>query len=165
ARVPLPSARSGSPGTRKALREALGTPGGFDDIDSSVDEGDETTVDSNRWKFSSFFNRVRNGVSQHWHPEVLHASNDPDGRKYGTKTRRTRLVISLNPDGSLNRVRLEGSSDVDYLDEEAIRAVRTAAPFANPPPDLVDPRTGLIEFGFGFIFEFKGERRIFRYQR
>jgi TonB family protein len=162
--VPLPSA-SGTPGTRKALRDALGRPGGFDDVDPSVDEDDETKLDSKRWKFASFFNRVRNGVAQHWHPEVLHASNDPDGRKYGTKTRRTRLVISLNPDGSLNRVRLDSSSDVDYLDDEAIRAVRTAAPFANPPPGLVDPRTGLIEFAFGFIFEFKGENRIFRYQR
>jgi TonB family protein len=155
----------GSPGSRKAIRDALGRPGTLDDIDRDVDEDDETSVNSKRWKFASFFNRVRNGISQHWHPEVVHAANDPDGRRFGTKTRRTRLLISLNKDGSLSRVRLESSSDVDYLDEEAIHAVRTAAPFANPPPDLVDPSTGLIEFSFGFIFEFGGTSRIFRYQR
>ena len=160
--VPSPA---GSPGSRKAIRDAIGNAGSFDDIDRDIDEDDETSVNSKRWKFASFFNRVRNGIAQHWHPEVVHAANDPDGRRFGTKTRRTRLIISLNKDGSLSRVRLDGSSDVDYLDEEAIHAVRTAAPFANPPPDLVDPTTGLIEFSFGFIFEFGGTNRIFRYQR
>jgi TonB family protein len=159
--VPSPA---GTPG-RKAIRDAIGSPGSLDDIDRDIDEDDETSVDSKRWKFASFFNRVRNGISQHWHPEVVHAANDPDGRRYGTKTRRTRLIISLNKDGSLSRVRLDASSDVDYLDEEAIHAVRTAAPFANPPPGLVDPTTGLIEFSFGFIFEFGGTNRIFRYQK
>lgn len=162
--VPPPSP-SGSPGTRKALLDAIGNPGSHDDIDDGAIQDDETSVDSKRWKFASFFNRVRNGIAQHWHPEVVHAANDPDGRRYGTRTRKTRLIISLNPDGSLNRVRLDGSSDIDYLDEEAIHAVRTAAPFANPPAGLVDARTGLIEFSFGFIFEFNGSSRIFRYQR
>ncbi len=159
-----PPALLGSPGTRKALRDAIGRPGSHDDIDDA-EQDDETSVDSKRWKYASFFNRVRNSISQHWHPEVVHAANDPDGRRFGTKTRRTRLIISLNPDGSLNRVRLDNESGVDYLDEEAIHAVRTGAPFANPPPGLVDPSTGLIEFGFGFIFEFGGSNRIFRYQR
>lgn len=162
--VPLPRA-VGSAGTRKALQDALGQHGSLDDIDKKIEEGGEEVVESKRWAFASFFNRVRNGIAQHWHPEPLHAANDPDGRKYGTKTRRTKLHVSLNPDGSLNRVRLEDSCDIDYLDEEAIRAVRTAAPFVNPPAGLVDPRSGLIEFGFGFIFEFGGESRIFRYRR
>lgn len=163
-RTPLPSP-SGSPGTRKALMDALGNPGSHDDIDDGAAEDDETSVDSKRWKFASFFNRVRNAIAQRWHPEVVHAANDPDGRRFGTKTRRTRLVVSLNPDGSLNRIRLDASCDVDYLDEEAIHAVRQAAPFANPPAGLIDPDTGLIEFSFGFIFEFDGSSRIFRYQR
>jgi TonB family protein len=160
---PVPSV-AGSPGARKALLEALGNPGSFDQIDDAED-GDSTSVDTKRWKYASFFNRVRSSIAQHWHPEQVHAANDPDGRKYGTKTRRTRLLISLNPDGSLARVRLDASCDVDYLDTEAIQAVRTAAPFTNPPPGLVDPDTGLIEFTFGFIFEFGGTSRIFRIQR
>jgi TonB family protein len=146
------------------LRKQWGTPGSYDDLDD-LDEGDETVLNSRRWKFASFFNRVRDQVAEHWHPEVLHASNDPDGSKYGTKTRRTKLIISLNPDGSLHRIRLERSSDVDYLDEEAIRAVRAAQPFANPPPGLVNPDSEKIEFGFAFIFEINGGTRIFRYRK
>ncbi|HET6585958.1 MAG TPA: hypothetical protein VFG69_21020 [Nannocystaceae bacterium] len=157
---------AGSPGTREALRKSLGQPGSFDDLDDSIEEGNETILNSKRWKFASFFNRVRNGVANHWHPEVVHAARDPDGTVYGTKTRRTKLVISLNADGSLHGVHFDagGESGVDYLDEEAIRAVRAAAPFANPPPGLVG-KNGKIEFGFGFIFEIHGGTRIFRYQR
>ncbi len=155
---------AGSPGTREALMKSLGQSGSFDHLDD-IDEGDENVLNSKRWKYASFFNRVRNSVANHWHPEVLHAARDPDGSVYGSKTRRTKLIISLNDDGSLDKIELEGASGVDYLDEEAIRAVRTAAPFANPPPGLADPKTGKIVFGFGFIFEIGGGARIFRYQR
>ncbi|MFO0633449.1 MAG: TonB family protein, partial [Nannocystaceae bacterium] len=161
--VPAPTP-AGSPGERRALTRSPGSAGSFDDIEGA-DPDDETSVDSKRWKYASFFNRVRSAIAQHWHPEVVHAANDPDGHRYGTKTRRTRLIIALNPDGSLHRIRMDQSCDVDYLDEEAIRAVRAAAPFTNPPPGLVDPSSGFIEFGFGFIFEFGGESRIFRYKR
>lgn len=154
----------GLQGLPDALRKQFGSPGSIDDLEG-IDEGDENVLNSRRWKYASFFNRVRNGVSEHWNPQVVHRANDPDGRIHGTKTRRTKLIISLNSDGSLNRIRIERSSDVDYLDEEAIRAVRTAQPFSNPPPGLVNPSTGLIEFGFAFIFEIHGGRRIHRYQR
>jgi TonB family protein len=146
------------------LRREWGSPGSYDDIEDAED-GDQNVLNSRRWKYGSFFNRVRDQVAQHWHPEVLHATHDPDGRVHGTKTRRTGLIISLNADGSLHRIRMEKSSDVDYLDEEAIRAVRAAQPFVNPPPQLVDPNSGKIEFGFAFIFEINGGTRIFRYRR
>jgi TonB family protein len=156
--------RRGLQGLPEAMRRPPGSHGSIDDLDG-IDDGDENVLNSRRWKYASFFNRVRNGVSEHWNPQVVHRANDPDGRVHGTKTRRTKLIIFLNPDGSLHRIRIESSSEVDYLDEEAIRAVRTAQPFANPPAGLVNPNTGLIEFGFAFIFEIHGGRRIHRYQR
>lgn len=167
--LPRDPGAAGSPqtpglrGTPNALRQTFGAPGTLDDI-NGVDQGDENLLNSKRWRFASFFNRVRNAVAQHWHPEVVHAARDPEGRIYGTKTRITRLRIRLNPDGSVRKIRLERPSGVDYLDEEAIRAVRTAQPFNNPPPQLVDPASGFIDFGFGFIFEINGRPRIFRYR-
>jgi TonB family protein len=137
----------------------------MDDI-QDVEDGDVNQLNSRRWKYASFFNRVRDQVSNHWHPEVVHAARDPDGSRYGIKTRVTRLLIRLNPDGTLNKIKIDKSSDVDFLDEEAIRAVRMAAPFNNPPSQLVDAETGFIDFGFGFIFEVEsGKPQIFRYRR
>jgi TonB family protein len=160
---------SGRPGLRGNPAESSkgepGEHGSMDDI-QDVDDGDINQLNSRRWKYASFFNRVRDQVAQHWHPEVVHAARDPDGSRYGRQTRVTRLLIRLNPDGSLKAIKVDQPSDVDFLDEEAIRAVRTAAPFANPPQQLVDPETGFIDFGFGFIFEIEsGKPRIFRYRR
>lgn len=146
------------------LRRSVAPPGSYDDL-RDVEEGEATLLDSKRWKYASFFNRVRDQVAREWHPEPIHKARDPDGSVYGTTTRVTTLGISLLPDGSLARVVLVHPSGADHLDEEAIRAVRAAAPFPNPPAGLVDRRSGRIEFTFGFIFEFGGRSRIFRYRR
>lgn len=161
-----PPGRPGLRGNPSEMAPAEpGEHGTMDDI-QDVEDGDVNQLNSRRWKYASFFNRVRDQVSQHWHPEVVHAARDPDGSRYGIKTRVTRLLIRLNPDGTLNKVKLDKSSDVDFLDEEAIRAVRLAAPFNNPPSQLVDAETGFIDFGFGFIFEVEsGKPQIFRYRR
>lgn len=169
---PLPlapgrTASGGKPGLRgtpEAMQRALGQPGSFDTIDDDVPEGAETLLNSRRWKYASFFNRIRDSVAERWRPEEAHAARDPSGSKYGKVPRVTRLFIKLNPDGSIHGISVEGPCGLQFLDEEAIRAVRAAGPFGNPPPQLVDPKSGLIEFGFGFRLEFEaGGGRIFRY--
>ncbi|MBL4689021.1 MAG: energy transducer TonB [Nannocystaceae bacterium] len=159
-----PPPRAGMLGSADALRKTFGRPGTYDSL-KDIDEGDENLLNSRRYKYASFFNRVRNSVAQHWKPVAVHRAHDPEGRIFGAKTRRTKLVIRLNADGSLAKIMIAQASDAAHLDEEAIRAVRQAAPFDNPPTGLVDPDTGFIEFGFGFVFELRGKNRIFRYQR
>lgn len=159
-----PGGNPGLRGTPGAMERAMGQAGTFDSIDDDVPEGAENILNSRRWKYASFFNRIRDAVAERWRPEEVHRARDPSGTKYGTIPRVTRLFIKLNPDGSVNGISTDSSCGLDFLDEEAIRAIRAAAPFNNPPPQLVDPRTGLIEFGFGFRLEFeKGGGRIFRY--
>jgi TonB family protein len=150
-------------GTTDDLARTFGRRGSMDWLDD-VEEGQENLLNTKRTKFASFFNRVRNAVAQHWHPEVVHAARDPHGQIYGTKTRTTQLRISLQPDGSVDRIWVDGPSGVEYLDEEAIRAVRAAAPFTNPPAQLIDPETGTIDFSFNFILMIDGTKRIFRYR-
>jgi TonB family protein len=156
--------RTGLRGSSQDLARTFGRRGSLDYLED-VEAGAENLLNTKRTKFASFFNRVRNGVSQHWHPEVIHAARDPHGKIYGTKTRTTRLRISLNRDGSVHRIWVDRPSGVDYLDEEAIRAVRAAAPFTNPPRQLMDGETGLIDFSFNFILMIDGSKRIFRYKR
>ncbi len=151
-------------GTTQDMHRVFGTPGSFDDL-QEVEEGQENILSSRRWKYASFFNRVRDAIAQHWDPVSIHNARDPTGSKWGTATRFTRLAITLNPEGALLRVRVHKPCGVPALDEEAIRAVRSAAPFINPPRQLVDANSGNIEFLFGFIFEINGKPRIFRIQR
>ncbi|MEM6290295.1 MAG: energy transducer TonB, partial [Myxococcota bacterium] len=157
-----------SPRAAKGLPDAVrknwsppGTRQNFDD----VDEGDSTVLNTHRWKYASFFNRLKNDIDQYWDPVARLRARDPDGRINGTKTRRTKLMIILNGDGSLHKVKLVRSCNVDYLDDEAIRAVRSAAPFPNPPKGMLDPADGKLYVPFGFIVEMGKKGGIQRYRR
>lgn len=140
--------------------------GGTYDYLPGVEDGEGTALNARRWKYASFFNRVKEQVAQNWHPEQAYRMRDPHGNIYGTKDRLTVLAIALNPDGSLNKVYVAESSGVDFLDDEAIKAFEAAQPFPNPPPGLVAGDSKLISFRFGFMFEINSAEpwKVFRYR-
>ncbi len=139
--------------------------GGCVDKLDGVEQGVATALNSKRWKYASFFNRMKRRVAQEWKPAQVFVRRDPTGRVYGTKDRVTVLEVSLKPGGRLARVIISKGSGIDFLDNEAIRAFRQAQPFPNPPKGLIDSQTKLITFSFGFHFQIDGRRdswRIFR---
>jgi TonB family protein len=147
--------------SEQQLARAIG--GGSQDALKDIDDGEETALNSKRWRFASFFNRVKRQVADHWHPEEAYRRRDPTGSVYGSKNRLTILRVQLKPDGTLANVALEQPSGVEFLDDEAIEAFKQAQPFPNPPRQLVDQ--GVINFRFGFLFELSGapRMRLFRY--
>jgi len=148
--------------TDHQLARAVGT--GTQDALQDIDEGEETALNAKKWKFASFFNRVKRQVQDHWRPNEAYQRRDPTGAVYGQKNRLTVLRVQLKPDGSLANVALETPSGVEFLDDEAIEAFKQAQPFPNPPRQLVD-EGGVIRFSFGFLFELStsARGRIFRY--
>ncbi|RMH41795.1 MAG: energy transducer TonB [Deltaproteobacteria bacterium] len=139
--------------------------GGTMDHLPGVEEGETTALNTRKFKYATFFNRVKRQVAQNWHPEEVYRRRDPTGNIYGVKDRITVLTVSLTRDGALDEVVVSKPSGVDFLDEEAIQAFRLAQPFPNPPTGLVDDGTGRITFRFGFAFEIERGSgwRIFRY--
>lgn len=149
---PLPSLAELRP-TDETLRSAMAGGGGSLDALSDVDDGAETLLNTKRFRYASFFNRVKHAVAQSWHPDDAYRLRDPSGRIYGIKARRTTVRVSLRPDGTLEGARVEKASGVDFLDDEAVNALRAAQPFPNPPQGLVDGGSKLITFRFEFNFE------------
>jgi TonB family protein len=149
--------------SQQTLARALGA--GTSDYLPDVDEGDDTALNAKKWKFASFFNRVKEQIRQHWHAAQEYSKRDPTGSLYGGKVRFTVLIVQLKPDGSLADVHLEKPSGVDFLDDVAVEAVKEAQPFPNPPQQLVDHAIGKISFRFGFVVDVEGETRlkVFRY--
>jgi len=138
--------------------------GSVDDVDDA-DDGETTALNSKRWKFATFFNRMKRQVAQNWHPDRVYLQRDPNGNVYGTRDRITVLRVTLKPDGSLAKTYVVQSCGVDFLDDEAVHAFQLAQPFPNPPSALV--QGDQITFSFGFHFQIGGPRerwRIFRYQ-
>jgi len=159
----IPRANDLRPSDEMLARAAAG--GGSDDYLKDVDEGQETLLNTKRWKYWSFFDRVKKGVAHQWRPDMAYRLRDPTGQIYGFKNRFTVLKVSLKPDGSLSHVSIEKPCGVDFLDDEAVSAMRTAQPFPNPPEGLIDPDSHLITFRFGFMFEIGGAPRFRVYRQ
>jgi len=149
--------------TEEQLARAVGGKGTQDAL-KDIDDGDETALNSKRWRFASFFNRIKRQVAEHWHPDEVYRQRDPTGAVYGRRNRYTELRISIKPDGNLSNVALALPSGLEFLDDEAIQAFKEAGPFPNPPRQLVESN-GTINFGFGFLFDLNGapQMRWFRY--
>ncbi len=173
---PLIGGEGGLPGQRGAprpnlqpsqeiLQRAIGRGTGSPDALGDIDDGESTALNAKKFKYASFFNRVKRAVAEEWHPDVVYLRHDPTGNVYGTKDRVTVLRVHLKPDGQLHSVSMLQASGVEFLDDEAIDAFRRAQPFVNPPTQLVDA-DGLIHFNFGFIFELSGHTsfKVFKYQ-
>ncbi|MEX1367928.1 MAG: TonB family protein, partial [Nannocystaceae bacterium] len=158
-----PPPRPGYRGTADALRKTFGGSGSRDRLED-VDEGAESLLNTDRFRFASFFNRMRDQIAQYWDPNEVMARTDPDGRTYGRGTRRTLLHIRLTPEGVVKKVDIVKDSGVRELDKEAIESVHLAAPFVNPPPQMIDARTGFIEIDFLFVLQ-DGKTTIHRYLR
>ncbi len=114
-----------------------------------VEEGEGTFLNTKRFKYASFFNRVHKGVSQSWAPLREFRRRDPTGRVYGRKARITVLSVTLDEAGTLTEVGVARSSGLEFLDREAVAAFRRAQPFPNPPVGLIDARDE-ISFNFSF---------------
>lgn len=143
-----------------AIDRIIGAPA--PDHVEDVDEGEGTFLNTREWRYASFMNRLKKGVSQTWDPFRATRLRDPTGNVYLWKDRHTVLSVTLRSDGSLADVHVEQSSGVDFLDQEAIAAFERAQPFPNPPRGMMDDR-GQIQFHFGFYIETgRAGLRIFR---
>lgn len=160
----------GAPGGRLSLMpsaaqlaRAIGS--GTQDALKDIDDGDETALNSKKWRFASFFNRVKKQVQEHWHPDEVYRRRDPTGAIYGHENRLTMVRVQLKPDGHLANVALDSPCGLEFLDDEAIQAFREAQPFPNPPRGLIDANDGLVNFQFGFLFDLSGVSRpmLFKY--
>jgi TonB family protein len=136
--------------SQEVLERAVG--GGNVDHMDDVENGEETALNSKRWVYASFFNRMKRQVAQNWDPVTIWRRNDPTGQIYGFKTRVTEVRVSLSTTGTLEKIVIVAPSGVGDLDDEAVHAFQAAAPFPNPPKELAG-RDNLITFGFSFFFE------------
>lgn len=145
----LPATSAGN--IRENLQTLAGSPGGSDFLPDVEDEGDVNLLNTRRFKYWDFFQRVKDRVQSEWQPGTVWRSRDPNGQRYGIKPRLTVLRVTLDPEGAVKQLQVARTSQLGFLDDEASRAFSAAGPFPNPPRDLV--RNGEVEFQFGFMFE------------
>lgn len=147
-----------SPGNVLHNLQALsGSPGSNDYLPEVDDEGDTNLLNTRKFRYWDFFQRVKDRVGQEWEPGKVWRERDPTGQRYGVKNRLTILRVTLDPEGALKQLRVAKECGLDFLDDEARRAFTAASPFPNPPAGLRNGH-GEIEFQFGFLFEISAQR-------
>jgi TonB family protein len=108
---------------------------------------DELTPDSANEdaKKSTYFDDLKRRVAAQWHPASTTVQK--------LRQRHSTIVrIDLRADGTVARNDVETTSGVEALDQEGMRAFAAAQPFPKPPADLINQKTGLVSFRFGFFY-------------
>lgn len=121
-----------------------------------VDQGVETLVNAREFKYYSYYNRIRRQLAQHWEGRVREKLTKmfKEGRSPAStgEDRITKLMITLNDQGTLVRVQVMSDSGIHDLDDAAVEAFRAAAPFPNPPKGIVDS-DGTVKIRWDFVLE------------
>ncbi len=120
------------------------------DFLEDVKKGNETYLNTQKFAYAAYFNKMKQAISRNWSPGTAIIVNDPTGRMYGRKDRFTKLQVFISAQGKLVKAKVITSCGVDFLDREAINAFKMAAPFA-PPPEILLNEDKQLEIRFGFM--------------
>lgn len=100
-----------------------------------------TRLNTREYKYFGYYNRIKNQLNQWWVPNVQQKFNKMlrQGRTIASQENKiTKLIIVLNTEGALVKVQVLAESGVKDLDDAAIEAFRSAAPFPNPPRGIIE---------------------------
>jgi TonB family protein len=125
----------------------------------AVERGRETALDSRAHLYASFYARMHERILEHYDCEGAIARHDPHRVELGDQLRSTVVRVHLDRDGSIARLSFLQESDVEYLDAEAIRTIRAAGPYPNPPDGLFD-EDGTLVIHVGFYVTPDGDARV-----
>lgn len=120
---------------------------------ADIPDGDETSLNTRRFLYADYYNRIKQAVSYHWAPGKVLMVHDPSGNIFGFKDRYTKIEAVIDAHGAVVDIKVILSSGADVLDREAVDAFRAAAPFPNPPAPLL--RNGYLTMQLGFYVEIR----------
>ncbi|MCB0415476.1 MAG: energy transducer TonB, partial [Bdellovibrionales bacterium] len=126
-----------------------------DDHLKNIPIGMETILSTKEFLYYSYFNRIKDKIRKRWGSKVRQKVEKMvrSGRHLAsTQDRVTKIIITLNSSGVLERVQVLHQSGLRDLDDAAIEAFKEAAPFPNPPKGLKD-KDGKVRINWDFILE------------
>jgi TonB family protein len=121
----------------------------------SVQEDLITKLNTKEYKYYGYYHRIKVQLNQWWQPKVREKVTKMvnQGRTIASEENKTtRLIIILNNAGSLVKVQVLAESGVRDLDDAAVEAFRSAAPFPNPPKGIIES-DGTVKIRWDFVVE------------
>lgn len=132
-----------------------------DDFLDGVEIGPLTILNTQEFKYSNYYERIRQIVNENWRDFIRKAIKlvKSDEKKYGLLTtgwKITKLEIHLNEKGEILEIILISGSGYKQFDDAGDKAFRKSAPFAAPPTDLVQNGTFALRWDFVVAVEEAG---------
>ncbi|MFO7566148.1 MAG: TonB family protein [Enhygromyxa sp.] len=125
-----------------------------------VERGPETALDSRAHLYAAFFARMHERILDHYDAEGAIARHDPRGVQLASQSRSTVVRVQLERSGAIRKLSFIEESGVEYLDAEAVRTIRAAGPYPNPPGGLFD-EDGELVIHVGFKVPVEGRARVY----
>lgn len=121
------------------------------DYIQNIPHGDLTNLNTVEYKYFGFYHRIRQKLEPFWW-RLLKKKNE-ELTKQGRVLPQSSQVMSilkviLDQNGNILSLILSTTSGIKELDDAAIESFHEAAPFPNPPKDLVENGKLTLEWGF-----------------
>lgn len=132
---------------------AIGGKAGMDEI-PGVQEGHFTSLNTNQFKFYSFFSRVGDAIRYRWVSRVRNFAAGASASKIfqlANTPQATLLDIFLDKEGMVVKIDVLRSSGDPTLDDAAVQAFYQASPLNHPPDGMIDPQTRMVNLKFSFF--------------
>lgn len=126
-----------------------------DDYLKNVNKGLQTLLSTREFVYYAYYSRIRTQIRQYWEPYVKEKVKLilKQGRNIASANDRvTRVLVTLDKNGALIKVQVLTRSGVHDLDDAAVQAFKSAAPFPNPPKGMVE-KDGTIKIRWDFVLE------------
>ncbi|MDE0119724.1 MAG: TonB family protein [Bdellovibrionales bacterium] len=107
-----------------------------------IDPGSHTLLNTKEFTYYSYFSRMKEQLYWRWtqyfrtelHPFLIKLNT----KKHIQKLFSTSLYVHLSPQGEVQDIRIVKGSGAEDIDSAALHAFLAAAPFPNPPKELIE---------------------------
>jgi TonB family protein len=115
--------------------------------------GANTLLNTREYKYASFFERIREKLNHQWQTRLRSEMEGLylQGVRGFSGERLTKLRVILDSHGAVKRIIKEGSAGYVELDRAAVGAFQAAAPFPNPPKDLLEGSEATLSIDWHFV--------------
>lgn len=132
-----------------------------DDFILGAEIGPMTILNTQEFKYFSYYDRIKSQVVEKWRPLIRKAiqkvkSNPKEYGELLVGYKTTKLEVLLNAKGEIQNIVVVGNSGYQLFDNAAKEAFRISGPFAEPPKELVKDGKMIIRWDFVLSVEQAG---------
>jgi outer membrane biosynthesis protein TonB len=127
-----------------------------DDFLEGIAIGPNTLLNTQEFKYYSFYERVREKLVERWRnrirKEISKTRTPASIHRHGTLpvgSKITKLRVYMDQSGDIQRIEKLGISGVEAFDQAAIMSFHEAAPFPHPPAEML--KEGLLMINWDFV--------------